>query len=156
MTWTSEKLWKNYVKKEKNFIRYVFSYLKLSVSPHWNSYELNEEHIFYLKTPLDLSFAGDIADICNDPSLKFDKLVPQKSESIAETMNIIPQIKRRDILLSYPYESIKPFIQLLNEAAKDPKVTDIKITLYRLAKNSQIIEALCDAADQNNPTENHA
>lgn len=50
--------------------------------------ELNEEHIFYLKTPLDLSFAGDIADICNDPSLKFDKLVPQKSESIAETMNI--------------------------------------------------------------------
>ena len=109
--------------------------------------ELNEEHIFYLKTPLDLSFAGDIADICNDPSLKFDKLVPQKSESIAETMNIIPQIKRRDILLSYPYESIKPFIQLLNEAAKDPKVTDIKITLYRLAKNSQIIEALCDAAE---------
>ena len=150
MTWTSEKLWKNYVKK-KNFIRYVFSYLKLSVSPHWNSYakklELNEEHIFYLKTPLDLSFAGDIADICNDPSLKFDKLVPQKSESIAETMNIIPQIKRRDILLSYPYESIKPFIQPLNEAAKDPKVTDIKITLYRLAKNSQIIEALCDAAE---------
>ena len=62
-------------------------------------------------------------------------------------MNIIPQIKRRDILLSYPYESIKPFIQLLNEAAKDPKVTDIKITLYRLAKNSQIIEALCDAAE---------
>ena len=109
--------------------------------------ELNEEHIFYLKTPLDLSFAEDIADICNDPSLKFDKLVPQKSESIAETMNIIPQIKRRDILLSYPYESIKPFIQLLNEAAKDPKVTDIKITLYRLAKNSQIIEALCDAAE---------
>lgn len=94
-----------------------------------------------------MSFAGDIADICNDPSLKFDKLVPQKSESIAETMNIIPQIKRRDILLSYPYESIKPFIQLLNEAAKDPKVTDIKITLYRLAKNSQIIEALCDAAE---------
>ena len=45
--------------------------------------ELNEEHIFYLKTPLDLSFAGDIADICNDPSLKFDKLVPQKSRSEA-------------------------------------------------------------------------
>lgn len=109
--------------------------------------ELNEEHIFYLKTPLDLSFAGEIADICNDPALKFDKLVPQKSESIAENMNIIPQIKRRDILLSYPYESIKPFIQLLNEAARDPKVTDIKITLYRLAKNSQIIEALCDAAE---------
>jgi len=109
--------------------------------------DLEEEHIFYLKTPLDLSFAGQIGDMCDNPSLKFDKLVPQKSESIAENMNIIPQIKRRDILLSYPYETIKPFIQLLNEAAKDSKVTDIKITLYRLAKNSQIIEALCDAAE---------
>lgn len=108
---------------------------------------LNEEHIFYLKTPLDLSFAGDIADICNNPKLKFDKLVPQKSECIADNMNMIPQIKRRDILLSYPYESIRPFIQLLNEAARDPKVTDIKITLYRLAKNSQVIEALCNAAE---------
>lgn len=108
---------------------------------------LNEEHIFYLKTPLDLSFVGDIADICNNPKLKFDKLVPQKSESIADNINMIPQIKRRDILLSYPYESIRPFIQLLNEAARDPKVTDIKITLYRLAKNSQVIEALCNAAE---------
>lgn len=108
---------------------------------------LSEEHIFYLKTPLDLSFAGDIADICDNPSLKFDKIVPQKPDSISDSMNIIPQIKRKDILLSYPYESIKPFIQLLGEAAKDPKVTDIKITLYRLAKNSQIIEALCDAAE---------
>ncbi len=108
---------------------------------------LNEEHIFYLKTPLDLSFVGDIADICNNPKLKFDKLVPQKSESIADNMNMIPQIKRRDILLSYPYESIRPFIKLLNEAARDPKVTDIKITLYRLAKNSQVIEALCNAAE---------
>ncbi|MGN1481767.1 polyphosphate kinase 1 [Porcipelethomonas sp.] len=108
---------------------------------------LDEEHIFYLKTPLDLSFAGTISDMCDNPQLKYDKLLPQKSSSIAETMNIIPQIKRRDILLSYPYESIKPFIQLLNEAANDPKVTDIKITLYRLAKNSQIVAALCDAAE---------
>lgn len=108
---------------------------------------LSEEHIFYLKTPLDLSFAGKIADMCDNKLLKYDKLVSQKSASIAENMSIIPQIKRRDILLSYPYESIKPFIQLLNEAANDPKVTEIKITLYRLAKNSQIIAALCDAAE---------
>ncbi len=109
--------------------------------------DIDMEHIFYLKTPLDLSFAGKIADMCDKPELKFDKITPQKSESISESQNIMSQIKRRDILLSYPYESIKPFIQLLNEAANDPKVTDIKITLYRLAKNSQIIEALCDAAE---------
>ncbi|MBE6846101.1 MAG: polyphosphate kinase 1 [Ruminococcus sp.] len=108
---------------------------------------LDMEHIFYLKTPLDLSFAGSISDMLDVPALKFDKISPQKSESISENQSITSQIKRRDILLSYPYESIKPFIELLNESAKDPKVTDIKITLYRLAKNSQIIEALCNAAE---------
>lgn len=109
--------------------------------------ELKTEHIFYLKTPLDLSFVGKIADMCDNPSLKFDRISPQKPDSISDTQSITSQIKRRDILLSYPYESIKPFIELLNESAKDPKVTDIKITLYRLAKNSQIIEALCNAAE---------
>lgn len=108
---------------------------------------LDMEHIFYLKTPLDLSFAGKIRDMCDNPSLKYEKASPQKSESISDTQSITAQIKRRDILLSYPYESIKPFIELLNESAKDPKVTDIKITLYRLAKNSQIIEALCNASE---------
>ncbi len=109
--------------------------------------ELKMEHIFYLKTPLDLSFAGKIADMCDNPALKFDKVIPQKPDCISDTQSMTTQIRRRDILLSYPYESIKPFIELLNESAKDPKVTDIKITLYRLAKNSQVIEALCNAAE---------
>ncbi|MBQ3566855.1 MAG: polyphosphate kinase 1 [Oscillospiraceae bacterium] len=109
--------------------------------------ELKMEHIFYLKTPLDLSFAGKVADMCDNPALKFDKVTPQKPDCISDTQSMTTQIRRRDILLSYPYESIKPFIELLNESAKDPKVTDIKITLYRLAKNSQVIEALCNAAE---------
>ncbi len=108
---------------------------------------LDENHNFYLKTPLDLSFIGTIRDMLDNPKLKFDKFLPQKSASIAENMPMIPQIKRHDILLSYPYETIRPFIQLLNEAANDPKVTEIKITLYRLAKNSQIVEALCEASE---------
>lgn len=109
--------------------------------------ELDENHIFYLKTPLDLSFTGIIRDMLDEPELKFDKLIPQKSASVADNMAMIPQIKRHDILLSYPYETIKPFIQLLNEAANDPRVSEIKITLYRLAKNSMVIDALCDAAE---------
>lgn len=109
--------------------------------------DLDEDHIFYLKTPLDLSFVGIIRDMLDNPKLKFDKLTPQKSAAVSENMSMIPQIKRNDILLSYPYETIKPFIQLLQESANDPKVTEIKITLYRLAKNSQIIEALCDASE---------
>ena len=109
--------------------------------------DLEENHIFYLKTPLDLSFTGIIRDMLDKPELKFDKLVPQKSASVADNMAMMPQIKRHDILLSYPYETIKPFIQLLNEAANDSRVTEIKITLYRLAKNSMVIDALCDAAE---------
>ncbi len=109
--------------------------------------DLDENHIFYLKTPLDLSFTGIIRDMLDKPELKFDKLVPQKSASVADNMAMMPQIKRHDILLSYPYETIKPFIQLLNEAANDSRVTEIKITLYRLAKNSMVIDALCDAAE---------
>lgn len=109
--------------------------------------DLDENHIFYLKTPLDLSFTGIIRDMLDKPELKFNKLVPQKSASVADNMAMMPQIKRHDILLSYPYETIKPFIQLLNEAANDSRVTEIKITLYRLAKNSMVIDALCDAAE---------
>ena len=109
--------------------------------------DLDENHIFYLKTPLDLSFTGIIRDMLDKPELKFDKLVPQKSAIVADNMAMMPQIKRHDILLSYPYETIKPFIQLLNEAANDSRVTEIKITLYRLAKNSMVIDALCDAAE---------
>lgn len=57
------------------------------------------------------------------------------------------QIAAKDILLAFPYETIEPFIRLLNESADDPRVTSIKITLYRVAKNSQIIKALCRAAE---------
>ncbi len=108
---------------------------------------LDADNTIYLKTPLDLSFVHKLYDMCDDQNLKYDKVIPQKSDSLSESLSITTQIKRHDVLLSYPYESIKPFIQLLNEAADDPKVTDIKITLYRLAKNSQIIEALCEAAE---------
>ena len=57
------------------------------------------------------------------------------------------QIEQKDVLLSYPYESIKPFITLLNEAAKDENVVSIKMTLYRLANKSQIVDALVEACE---------
>ena len=60
---------------------------------------------------------------------------------------LIPQVMKKDVLLSYPFESIKPFISLLDEAAKDESVVSIKMTLYRLAKQSKVIEALCEAAE---------
>ena len=60
---------------------------------------------------------------------------------------LIPQIMEKDVLLSYPFESIKPFIKLLYEAAKDETVVSIKMTLYRLANKSQIVDALVEAAE---------
>lgn len=108
---------------------------------------LSPEQIFYANAPLDITFSYKFAELCNNETLRFNKLTPQKPTCVALTRPMITQIKARDMLLSYPYESIKPFIRLLNEAATDKNVVSIKITLYRLAKNSQVIEALVNAAE---------
>lgn len=67
---------------------------------------------------------------------------------IDRTRPVMEQSREHDLFLSYPYESMKPFIQLLNEAANDPEVVSIKMTLYRLASDSKIVEALVEAAEQ--------
>lgn len=108
---------------------------------------LSPEQIFYANAPLDITFSYKFAELWNNETLRFNKLTPQKPTCVALTRPMITQIKARDMLLSYPYESIKPFIRLLNEAATDKNVVSIKITLYRLAKNSQVIEALVNAAE---------
>ena len=111
-------------------------------------FELSRNQIFYVKSPLDLSFVFSLKDKFDfDEKLFYKKLSPQKSIYINENETMISQIKKKDILLSYPYESIKPFIRLLNEAGKDPEVISVKITLYRVAQNSKIVEALIDMAE---------
>lgn len=110
--------------------------------------EIGINQVFYLKSPLDLSFVYALGERCSSRAeLFYNKLIPQKSPDISEHEALIPQILRKDILLSYPYESIKPFIRLLNEAAEDPHVVSVKITLYRVAKNSSIVEALIKLAE---------
>lgn len=110
--------------------------------------ELTEEQIFTLETPLDLSFLFKLGShLSHQSQLFYPKLLPQRTTMVDDFSPIIPQILQRDILLSYPYESIKPFLRLLNEAAKDPEVVSIKITLYRVAGNSKVIEALVNAAE---------
>lgn len=109
--------------------------------------EIDENQIFFTKTPLDFSFVYSFADILKDKSLNYDRLVPQQSPAINRKSSMIDQIKQNDVLLSYPYENIKTFIRLLNEASYDDSVVSIKITLYRVAKHSQIIDALVNAAE---------
>jgi len=71
---------------------------------------------------------------------------PQPSSMLAEG-KVIPQIKKKDVLLCYPYESMEPFLQLIKEASTDPEVLTIKITIYRLAKKARLVEYLCAAAE---------
>ena len=73
---------------------------------------------------------------------------PQKSAAFRDGESIIKQIEQEDKLLSYPYESIRPFLRMLNEAAEDDNVISIKMTLYRLAKQSKIVEALCEGGGE--------
>lgn len=109
--------------------------------------EIDESQIFFTKSPLDFSFIYSFADILKDKSLNYDRLVPQQSPAINRKSSMIDQIKQKDVLLSYPYENIKTFIRLLNEASYDDSVVSIKITLYRVAKHSQIIDALVNASE---------
>lgn len=106
------------------------------------------ERVFRSEAPLDLSFVYKIQDLLRmNPELFYEKRVPQKSASFRDGESILSQIKEEDKLLSYPYESIRPFLRMLNEAAEDDSVISIKMTLYRLAKQSKVVEALCEAAE---------
>ena len=111
--------------------------------------ELAMEQVYRLKSPLDLSFVYPLRSKLEDslPLLFFGRADPQNSCEVVKDAPMIPQILRRDILLSYPFESIKPFLRLLMEAAHDPLVVSVKITLYRVASNSKVIDALIAAAE---------
>lgn len=109
---------------------------------------LKKEQVFVSQSPVDLSFVFQIQDqLRMKTELFFEKRIPQKSPVVDEKRPVIDQILEHDILLSYPYESIRPFIAMLNQAAEDPYVVSIKMTLYRLAKHSEVIGALIEAAE---------
>lgn len=110
--------------------------------------DLNSCYVYYAKSPLDLSFAYEIQDLLRkNTQLFFEKRVPQKSPMFSQSQPILDQIRKEDKLLSYPYESIKPFLQMLHEAANDPDVISIKMTLYRMARQSKVVEYLIEAAE---------
>ena len=110
--------------------------------------EVNKKSVFRNSTPLDLSFLFQIQDILRQKTeLFYKKRVPQRFTAFDDNKPILPQIKKKDRLLSYPFDSIKPFINMLREAADDKNVVSIKMTLYRVAKHSEVVEALCEAAE---------
>ena len=110
--------------------------------------DLKPEAVFRCRSPLDLSFLSQIQDaLRQNPELFYEKRFPQRSAQFRPHYAVMPQIREGDKLLSYPFESMKPFLDFLQEAATDPKVVSIKMTLYRVARHSKIVESLIEAAE---------
>lgn len=110
--------------------------------------EVDKNYVFRGDIPLDLSFVFQIQDgLRKRTELFYEKRIPQKSPLFNNHELILDQIAKKDRFLSYPYESIKPFLTMLHEAANDEAVVSIKMTLYRVAKQSKVVEALIEAAE---------
>ena len=110
--------------------------------------EIGSGHFINVETPLDLSFVFQIQNYLSERTeLFYEKRSPRNSALIDLKTGIISQIEKKDLLLSYPFESMKPFIRLLEEAGEDESVVSIKMTLYRVAERSKIIDALVEAAE---------
>lgn len=109
---------------------------------------IQELHMINVETPLDLKFVFELQSRLRDrKELFYRPRTPRNSPFINIKKKIIPQIESSDLLLSYPYESMKPFLNLLQEAAEDKNVVSIKMTLYRVAAKSKIIDSLIEAAE---------
>ena len=109
---------------------------------------LNTSQMFLCEAPSDLSFLSLIrSDLSGETDLFYEKRQPQRSTLIDHELPMMDQAEKHDILFYYPYERMNPVIRMLLEAGKDPSVTAIRMTLYRLAKNSQVVAALAAAAE---------
>lgn len=110
--------------------------------------EVKPETVFRCRSPLELSFLYQIQDTLRQrPELFYEKRFPQRSAQFRPNDSVLRQIREKDKLLSYPFESMKPFLDFLQEAACDPAVVSIKMTLYRVARHSKIVETLIEAAE---------
>ena len=117
---------------------------ELEVLMLMNFLNLKKNQVFINNSPLDFGFVGELRErlryIC--PSIE-----ARNNAFVENRVPMIKQILKRDLLLSYPFESMSPFLRLLDEASNDKNVVSIKMTLYRVAKNSKIVKSLIKAAE---------
>ena len=109
--------------------------------------ELTRKRVFLQKSPLDLSFFFKLSgrmEAEGHPALFY---TPARPMLPPPDYDLATEVQKHDVLLSYPYQSIRPFITMLKKAAQDPDVISIKMTLYRMARESQIVQALMEAAE---------
>ena len=113
-------------------------------------FKIRPNQIFRTKMPMKLAYMFAISGNLPEPmkrSLTYPPFSPQNSVHVQEGVSVMRQVKHKDILLFYPYESMNPFLRLIKEASTDPSVMTIKITIYRLAKKARLVEYLCAAAE---------
>lgn len=111
---------------------------------------LSKEKVFKCKAPLDCSYVFSFKDLfaaALPDELYYAPFTPQISQNVDPNRPMIEQVLDHDLLLSYPYETMDDYIRMIKEAANDPCVVSIKITIYRLAKKAKLIKYLCDAAE---------
>ncbi len=109
---------------------------------------LNHEQIYYSESPLELSFVFGLQNaLRNNKNLFYERHIQKNPSWYVSGKPVISQVEEADRFISYPYESMQPFIRMLQEAGEDENVVSIKMTLYRVAKNSQIVESLISAAE---------
>ena len=111
---------------------------------------LEREQVYVTASPMKMGYVFALADRLSAgvrEALTYPPFTPQQPGEIARGESMLRRVSRGDVLLSYPYESMDPFLRLLREAAHDPSVVSIKITIYRLARRSKLVEYLCAAAE---------
>ncbi|MCI8401095.1 MAG: polyphosphate kinase 1 [Lachnospiraceae bacterium] len=109
---------------------------------------IDRKRIYCCPTPMDLSFLEEVRHMLRGRTeLFYRRFLPRRGLMAGEAESIRRQAETNDIMLSFPYEDMKPFLQMLREAAADPEVISVKMTLYRLAKDSKIADILMEAAE---------
>lgn len=114
-----------------------------------NKFQIEPKQIFRTKVPMKLEYIFSIISKLPESMRRAltDEPFSPKEGKMVESGSVMKQVKKKDILLSYPYESMEPFLQLIREASVDPNVMTIKITIYRLARKTRLVEYLCAAAE---------
>ena len=119
---------------------------------HFRSrFEVSDAQIFLSRTaPLKLGYAFSLGEHLPEKKRAFlsdAPFTPQQPAMLSAGQSLLKAALQRDILLSYPYESMEPFLQMIREAANDPPVLSVRITIYRLASKAKLVEYLCAAAE---------
>ena len=111
---------------------------------------LDSSELFETFLPMSMKYAFSISGMLNNAQkheLTYPPYIPKLTPALNYSESLFDQIMKKDVLLSYPYDSMDPFLFLIRQAASDPDVTAIKITIYRMARKSHLVDYLSQAAE---------